>query len=243
MAGWVAASVVVLAATAVQAQTIQVQTWGYPDDAVIMRRGPYGALPPGPVRGGYLDDEAYDDAVPSREVVKMVRSLGFKPLGPAVRQRRVYTVSAVSREGQEGRVVVDAYTGRMMRFAPTTAGGAEPGGAPVAASPQPPKEAPKEPPKADARVSPPLPAPRVASRTPPNQSPTPPAPVQPAEAPAVTATTTPEARTAGAAPPAQPKTAEAKVLDAKPADTRSVQAKPSVQLLPTQEMPPVQGLD
>lgn len=244
MAGWIAASVVVLATTAVQAQT-----WAYPDDPVVIRRGPYGALPPGPVRGGYIDDEAYDDAVPAREVVKMVRSLGFKPQGPAVRRRGVYTVSAVNRQGEEGRVVVDALTGRMMRFVPaTTASNAEPNGAPVVTAPQQPKDSAKDSAKADARASRP-PAPQVATRTPPNQSPTPPAPVQPAEAPVATATTTtPAAPTAAAAPPAQPKTVEAKALDAKtadakPADTRSVQAKPSVQLLPTQAMPPVQGLE
>lgn len=221
MAGWIAASVVVLATTAVQAQTL------YPDDSMIIRRGPYGALPVGPVRGGYLDDEAYEDAVPSLEVVKMVRSLGFKPLGPAVRRRGVYTVSAVNRQGEEGRVVVDAYTGRIVRFVSTAVGNAEPGGPPAAASTQPPK--------ADVPTSRP-PVPRVASRTPPSQAPTS-APPQPTQAPATTAAAMPETRGVGAE--------QSAVAQAKPAVATSgpAAAKPSVQLQPTQEMPPVQGLD
>lgn len=62
--GWIATSVVVLSATAVQAQIY------YPDGPVIIRRGPYAAVPSGPVGGGYDDESPYDESIPPREVMR-----------------------------------------------------------------------------------------------------------------------------------------------------------------------------
>ncbi|WP_458759878.1 hypothetical protein ACSVBT_03460 [Afipia sp. TerB] len=59
--------------------------------------------------------------LPPREVFAVVRERGFEPMGPARRRGWVYSVSAIDPNGENGRVVVDARTGRVMRFVPAYA--------------------------------------------------------------------------------------------------------------------------
>jgi hypothetical protein len=59
--------------------------------------------------------------LPPREVFAVVRERGFEPMGPARRRGWVYSVSVLDPNGEEGRVVVDARTGRVMRFVPVYA--------------------------------------------------------------------------------------------------------------------------
>lgn len=59
--------------------------------------------------------------LPPREVFAVVRERGFEPMGPARRRGWVYSVSVLDPNGEEGRVVVDARTGRVMRFMPAYA--------------------------------------------------------------------------------------------------------------------------
>ncbi|MGO4712366.1 hypothetical protein [Bradyrhizobium sp. 2TAF24] len=216
----------VLAATAVQAQTRvadEIRT-PYPDGGAILRRGPDRPPP----AGVGLDEEA----VPPYEVVRIIQSRGFEPLGPPLRRRLVYTIAALNPDGDDGRVVLDARTGRIMRFLPAEISEAElrgaygPPGLPTRLQPQ----------KADVRtLRPPLPVPKVASRTP--QAP--PAAAKPEPGPAAASEPrAAEPRTVGTAPPTQQAAAQPKPADPKPAA-----AKPAVQLLPTQDMPPVQGFE
>lgn len=73
------------------------------------------------------------DLVPPHEVLTMLRSTSFEPLGRPVRQGANYIVRAVDRRGEEVRLVVDAYSGRVRSVAPTGHGPRY--AAPVARSP------------------------------------------------------------------------------------------------------------
>jgi hypothetical protein len=61
-----------------------------------------------------------DDAMPPFEVAAILRSSGFLPLSGPTRRGGFYVVSAVHPGGEEGRVVIDAYTGRIARFIPAS---------------------------------------------------------------------------------------------------------------------------
>src|SRR5438270_6265234 len=59
-----------------------------------------------------------DGALPSYEIVIIVRSTGLEPVGRPVRQGPVYALRAVDPAGEEVRVVVDAYMGRIVKVIP-----------------------------------------------------------------------------------------------------------------------------
>jgi hypothetical protein len=59
-----------------------------------------------------------DGALPSYEIVTIVRSTGLEPHGRPVRKGPVYTVRALDAAGEEVRVVVDAYGGRIVKVIP-----------------------------------------------------------------------------------------------------------------------------
>jgi hypothetical protein len=156
----------------------------------------------------------------------------FSPLGFPRLRGFVYTIAVIDRGGTTGRLAIDARTGQIVRFMPTSRMGYGPAGPlPFAAVGGPPR--------------PPRGIPRVATRTPPpphageaqplDAKPAAGAPAQQtAAAPAKPA----EPQTTGqAAPPAQ---AAAPTQAAVPA---IVEAKPTPQIAPTQDMPKVQGLD
>ncbi|MDO9561012.1 MAG: hypothetical protein Q7J60_05285 [Bradyrhizobium sp.] len=201
--------------------------------------GPYAAMPPeAPMRhyGPRL--------LPPHEVYTVLRDSGFSPLGVPVRRGFFYAISVVDRGGDDGRLVIDARTGRILRFQPAhrmddnfdDAG-------PITFGP------PGRPPAADVRAEPrPLSAaPRVASRTTAVPVPKPRSEVRPLAA------VTPAARSAqpAAGPPARQSVAAAPVKPdpqttgqaAAPASAAPVEAKPVPQILPTQEMPQAQGLE
>ena len=224
--GWFAASAAVLAASAVQAQTTrtadEIRTYP-PDAAVIERDGPYAAVPP---------PGAYEEVIPPFQAMRIARETGFEPMGRPVRQRFVYTIAAVSPEGFEGRVVLDAHTGRIMRFVPTRA--EDPYGPPGG---PPPFE------RMNARTSlrPPASVPHVASRTPapkPDAASTARSGDTSAQQPSAQQSS-PQQQAAAAPPKSSPEVVTAKPAAAAPAPA----AKPSVPLQPTEAMPPVQGLD
>lgn len=235
ISGWITTSVttcvVVLGAVAVQAQTLvadEIRTPYPPDSMVVPGRGPYA--PPGAVRS------STDEAMPAFEVVRIARATGYEPLGAPVRRNWVYTISAIDPDGYDGRLVLDARTGRIMRFIPAEISDEQVIGAyGPPGLPPPPGPPPVERMNARTSLRPPAPVPHVASRTPQ-------APKTESKADLKT-----EPRTVGSSAPPQPST-QARPEDAraevKPAATaRAIEAKPSVQLQPTQDMPPVQGLD
>jgi len=59
-----------------------------------------------------------DGALPSHEIMTIVRSTGLEPHGRPVRQGPVYALRAADAAGEEVRVVVDAYDGRIVKVVP-----------------------------------------------------------------------------------------------------------------------------
>jgi hypothetical protein len=229
--GYLAAGLVLLAGSA-QAQVPGPYTAASDFDA------PYAVAPP-PVPGPqYVPGPRYAPGpqygygpgpglLPSTEVYSVLRDNGFLPLGIPRLRGVVYTIAVIDRGGGDGRLMIDARNGRIIRFVPANGMGDNyyedqsalhgPPGAPQPAHVQ-------------GSAPPSRPAPHVASRTVPMPKAKPlaakpaavPAPIQQAAAPA-------------------PKPAE--VQAAAPVTTGSVPAKPVPQIAPTQDMPTVQGLE
>ena len=230
--GWVMAAGLALSATAANAQVVTPYELGRrPYFAVSDVAGPYAGMPPeAPVaRYGPM-------LLPPTEVYAIVRESGFSPLGIPHQRGLVYVIAVIDRGGDDGRLVIDARTGRIIRFVPAYRmgnnfyEGYDPYGPPGSPPPgairgelRPPESAP----------------PRLASRTPPVPLPKPPPPrageikplaAKPAPAPA---------------PVQQSAAVQAKPVDAPPSSAAPVpvEAKPTPPIQPTQDMPKVQGLD
>lgn len=252
--GCVAAATLALAATAAQAEVPANGISGGAMIAVSDFDGPYAppeAAPPPPPRYGY--GYGYEDRgpapalLPATEVYAVLRDNGFSPLGIPRLRGAVYTIAVIDRRGDDGRLVIDARDGRILRFMPAAdAYGMAPIYEEPAVVPYRPQSA--LPPPTLVRSGPPrppAPIPHVASR---RTVPVPKAAPQRAEMPVVAAKpaerTTPEAR-APQAPAQQTAAVQAKPADAAPqaAGPTVGQAKPSPTILPTQEMPAAQGLD
>jgi len=206
----------------------------------------YGAGPP-PLHA------PQDGALPSYEVAAILRSAGFLPLGGPIRRGGFYVVGAVHpASGDDGRVVLDASSGRIVRFVPaadvTHASRGDdmvlvyqgptfpPGDGARPVPPPPPAMAarPVAPPLSSMRgiPRPPRSVPNVASRTPSSGPLTPKprpqaAPIKPdtAQAPPVPAPV--ETKPAAASPPLVPKPQLGRM--------------PAVQ--PTKPLPPVQTME
>ena len=198
--------------------------------------GPYAAIPP------EMPPPRYAPMVlPPQEIHAIARENGFSPLGVPQQRGLFYTVSVIDRRGDDGRLVIDARNGRIVRFMPAYRMGDRMGEetvttyGPVGALP----------PIADYRRAPrPTAAPRLASRTPsvPLPKASPPravaAPARPVVAAPAPAAPAPVQQSAVATPkPAEPAAAAPTV--AAPA----VEAKPSTPVQPTETMPPAQGLE
>jgi hypothetical protein len=244
-AAWAMATGVLAMVPAAQAQmpapyVVEVSPYAVvrgPDDVYAM---PPEEMPPRPAPRAYYAPPV----LPSRAVYDIVRESGFSPLSAPRHRGPVYVISVINPDGEDGRLVIDARTGRIRHFTPayrmgerfrddltvTTYGRGGP------------------PPPADLR-RPPARVPHVASlphgATAPKAAPqraekTGPAPSQPVAAKPVTkpaqqsASTQSQSTTVGAA----------RATESKPAAPASTEMKPSTpQILPTQEMPAVQGLD
>src|SRR3954465_393662 len=197
-------------------------------------RGPYYAPPPppetaAPPRYGY----GYGPALPPpHEVYNIIREAGFSPLGIPQQRGYVYTISVIDRGGGDGKLVIDARNGRIIRFMPAwQMGGHFNGAMNMSDGPA------GTPPVTLIRGAPRPPAsvPHVASRTVPvpkanplGSKPAEAAASKPAEAPQQSAAV--QAKPAEASPPPA-----ATIGQVPPA------AAPSIR--PTQEMPKVQGLE
>jgi len=221
---------VLVASTAVQAQTLlaadEIRGAPPPEESLVIGRGPYAAVPPPGVYGG-----RGDETIPPFEIARMLRASGFEPLGAPVRRRFVYTISAIDPEGYDGRVVVDAHTGRIMRFIPAEA-------VDDMAEAYGPAGFPPPPPIVSTRpgLRPPAASPRIAGR------PAPPAVVKP-EPRRIEA---PRPQQSAAVQPSDATSDRGKAgaaVAARPAPVIAGTPPASVQLQPTQAMPPVQGLE
>jgi len=223
-------------------------------------QGPYAAIPSARYNRPAVDARP---VLPPTQVVAVLRSTGYSPLGQITQRGWIYTVAAMDPNGDDGRLIIDARTGRIMRFIPAMAvderlndrmamAYGPPGPPPVAyagyenrrgslldlrRSPRPPAPVPR----AAQRT-----APKTASRVP--QSTTAPAQKQ-AVAPAQQGAA-PSAESSAAAKPAPAvtiveKTSAAATVGAATASTppSSAQAPSTLKLWPTQAMPDVQPLE
>ncbi|HEY5128115.1 MAG TPA: hypothetical protein VIJ35_12640 [Bradyrhizobium sp.] len=226
--GWVLSAGLVLTAAAANAQVLAPYEIGRSPYAVVSDiQGPHAAMPPPVPRYG-------PTLLPPQEVYTVVRDSGFSPLGIPRQRGLVYTIAVIDRGGDDGRLVIDARTGRIVRFLPAYRMGDNfngdlsvtygPAGPPAV---KPGRGGPR----------PPGSIPHVASRTPA-------VPMPKASPPPHAGEVKPLAARPAAEQPAQ----QSAAVQAKPADTpttppaAAVEAKPP-QILPTQEMPKAQGLE
>lgn len=250
--GCVAAAALALAASAGHAQ---VPASGIASGAIVAVSdfdGPYApeAVPPPPRYGygyGYEERAPAPVLLPSTEVYAVLRENGFLPLGIPRLRGSVYTIAAIDRRGDDGRLVIDARDGRIIRFMPAAdAYGMAPAYDERAVAPYGPQSA-LPPPTAirSGPPRPPAPIPHVASRA----VPLPKAAPRRAETPVAAAKPAEPVAQQAQAPQAQP-SQQAAAAQAKPADAAPQaavptvgQAKPAPTILPTQDMPAAQGLD
>src|SRR3978361_1573589 len=73
---------------------------------------PYAATPE-------LAPSRYGPALlPPMEIYTIVRESGFSPLGIPQQRGFIYTISVINRAGDDGRLLIDGRTGRILRFMP-----------------------------------------------------------------------------------------------------------------------------
>jgi hypothetical protein len=221
--GWVTSAALVLGAAAAHAQ-------GFPplpryDEGsrfiVSDIEGPYA----GRQREYVLPRYGTPGLLPPQEVFAVVRDYGFSPLGVPQLRGLVYTIAVIDRNGEDGRLVIDARNGRIIRFMPAFRMGDNLNDALTTtygavglrqANPSTPKPRPQPP------VS------HMTSRT-------------PSLAPRPTQTQSGQSEPTQRSAAIQPKAAP---VQAPPhSGTAGQAAGTSPQILPTQEMPKPQGLD
>jgi len=250
--GWLLAAGLALATTAAQAQVLAPYEAGRsPYYSVSDIGGPYAPLPPREYPGPRYGQGPM--LLPPTEVYTVVRESGFSPLGVPQQRGFVYTISVIDRGGDDGRLIIDARTGRVLRFVPAhrigetfnddlTMNYGPPGPLPPATHVR-------------AALRPPKAIPRVASRSVPvpkanplAAAAKPAASPEPAGKPAVAAEPAAAVKPAAVEPvqqsaAAQPKSAEAQTPPPAVVTTGAAQAKPVPQIAPTEDMPKVQGLE
>jgi hypothetical protein len=256
-AGWAVSAGLVLAASVANAQMPG------PYRAVSDFDGPYdrsyGAPPaPPPVYnyGAYGAGPGPGLALlPPQEVYAVLRDNGFSPLGVPHQRGFVYTIAVIDRGGEDGRLVIDARDGRVIRFVPAwgqgpyqgpSQGGPYGGNFPAERmSGYGPEVALPPPSLIRGTPQPPAPVPRVASRAVPLPAPKPSAAGRlPDPTPRQSAAVEPRSATlpASAPPPAPTNTAQASVATP-PASATVGEAKPAPAIQPTRQMPVAQGLE
>ncbi|MFC0241040.1 hypothetical protein [Rhodopseudomonas telluris] len=268
ISGWTIAVGLTAATTATMAQPVPRGAGAPAVTRISDIDEPYAALPPPPrFRHAIPDDGYVPDVLSPREIADMARDGGFEPLGVPFQRGLVYTMSALNPDGDDGRLVVDARSGRILRFMPawqmgdametvTVASYGRIQGLPRFIEHNPPR-----PPRAVGRV---------ASRTPTTPLPRP-SPQQSTKGPSPAAASTAATAVTPAKDVSKPATDSAKVtpgntepakIDAAPKQEAAVaQTKPSAApspapleakpapagpaptIQPTEAMPPVQGLE
>jgi hypothetical protein len=242
--GWAMSAGLVLAATSANAQMlapieIPIEVAGSLVTTVSDIGGAYAeAMLPG--EGPSL--------LPGTEVYTVVRENGFSPLGIPQQHGYFYTIAVTDRGGEDGRLVIDARDGRMVRFVPAYRVGsnydeAMPPAYPAGPGPLPPIN------QARGVPRPPASVPHVASRTPlvPLPKAMPPRAGEPPVAARSDANSGAKSDR-GAAPPPQAMAMQTKPVELSKSPQNTAQApidtKPAgQQIQPTQEMPKVQGLE
>jgi hypothetical protein len=228
--GPIISAALVLTVASANAQGMAPGEMGRPD-AVPGIRGPYAAVPPDAPMPGYGPV-----LLPPREVYTVLRESGFRPLGPPRLRGFFYSIAVTDRRGGDGRLVIDARDGQIVRFMPAYRMGESYG----ANAPYPPSGRVPWPGDWSDAPRPPESVPRLAGRTPAVPIPRA-APPRPAEDQAQAQKPQPpqqsaavQARQVETAVTPSPPAVEAKPAEVKPAEP---------QILPTRPMPEVQGLD
>ena len=80
--------------------------------------GPYAAIPSTRFQRSTLGARPM---LPPEQVVTVLRSRGYSPLGRVTQRGWIYTIAAIDRNGEDGRLIIDARTGQIMRFIPVEA--------------------------------------------------------------------------------------------------------------------------
>jgi hypothetical protein len=242
--GCVVSAALVLAVSAADAQVLANGSARGAYVGVSDFDAPYGPPEAPAPRYGYGSGYGYEQApglLPPTEVYAVLRENGFSPLGIPRLRGSVYTISVIDRRGDDGRLVIDARDGRILRFVPAFGPGFGMGPAydEGAVAPYGPQGALPPPTVIRAGVPrPPASIPHVASRSVPLPKVAPPRGETPAAKP-VSSEPTPQAQASqqAAAKPAE-------VATTPPAAAPTVgQSKPAPAILPTQEMPAAQGLE
>jgi hypothetical protein len=240
----------------------------------------YGYRPPAPVYGPdayrpepYRPDYGYAPAfLPVHDIYAIIRDRGFSPLGAPRQRGYTYVISVLDRDGEDGRLVIDARSGRIIRFVPAFQWGEEyermryePGRdrpAPIAPRASFDSLPPPTVIKADPRLLQGMSAAPAGSQMASRAMPAPKL-TAPATRPAA-----PAPQTAAVQPRPEARPAEMKPTEAKPAQQTAASAaapqsaasankpaavanppqaqaeqKPAPHILPTETMPPAQGLD
>ena len=79
---------------------------------------PYAAIPSTRYQRSTLGGRPM---LPPEQVVTVLRSSGYSPLGRVTQRGWIYTIAAIDRNGDDGRLIIDARTGQIMRFIPAQA--------------------------------------------------------------------------------------------------------------------------
>ncbi|NEW85718.1 hypothetical protein DU475_00375 [Rhodopseudomonas sp. WA056] len=217
-------------------------------------QGSYAAMPPPlrrETRHAAPPVDALDVLSPDA-VTRAARAEGFAPLGYPRQRGLVYTMAVINPDGDDGRLVIDARTGRLIRFMPAWQMGDRMEEVTVASYGRIqglPRFIERNPPR------PPKPVARVAARNPatplPRPSPQHPAGEKAAKAAGADAAkdgskpVLDQAKQDGARAPKQ----DTATVQTSPAVTPSAagpapaQAKSSATILPTEPLPPVQTLE
>jgi hypothetical protein len=267
-AGWAVSAVLVVAASAAQAQAPAPYAVRGPYQAASDFEGPYvGGPPPAPAPGYYGAPPAYGPPaayapppgyaaplLPPQEVYAVLRDNGFSPLGAPYQRGLTYVIAVIDRSGEDGRLVIDARNGRIIRFTPAShwgsgyyggrngyygdryappppygPAGVLPPMSPISGEPRPQVSVPH---MASHSVPLPQPKPVVAGRPP---------EVAPQRSAAV------DVKPAAPAPkPATPPATVQAAVPLTPAQAATVlapESKPAPSIAPTQPMPKVQGLE
>ena len=222
--GCLAAGLVLFAAGA-QAQRLA------PYRAVSDFGGPYAsAVPEAPPDPHYGYGLGYGPALlPPTEVYAVLRENGFSPLGIPRQRGFVYAIDVIDRNGESGRLIIDARDGRIIRFRPAYRMGERFSEEPAVMYGQPGALPPSTHVRGEPR--PPRSIPHVASRT---------VPVPKASPLAAKPEAQPEPQQQSAATQSKPAEAPA----APPAVTTGMApAKPVAEIAATKDLPKVQGLE
>jgi hypothetical protein len=260
--GWAMTAGFVLAATAANAQMLAPPDAGrssYHAVSDFDGPGPYAAMPPAPPPGPppvYNYGGYGPPMMPPQEVYAVLRDNGFSPLGAPHQRGFVYFIAAVDRGGNDGRLVIDARNGRILRFMPSYGGyGPGPYVAPFGPDRMPgygPETSLPPPTVIRGGPRPPASIPHVASRAVPLPSPKPavagdPPSAVPQQSAAIEAKPAAAPAPAHASPPpstqASATTSTTTVGEAKPPTDKPLPAKPQPAIQATQPMPAAQGLE